>query len=418
MSSKKKIGNYILESKIGEGQFGQIFKSKQINSSSNVAIKVIKKSVYKSNQQLLTQLRREIKIMEKLSHPNLMRLHEFFQSSKNYYLVMDLCPEGDLQGFMTRKKISHFAEAEVLLLMTHIRKGFQQLRDLHILHRDFKLANIFVNRNKLVIGDFGTSKIFNGMTTTTVGTPVNMAPEMLKGKPYNHKSDMWSIGVVFYHLLFGEVPFYGFSIGDLLNKISNSAGEALVVPSKNPVCEMVKSVLKGLLEPNQNKRLSWDEFKNHPLFTNKHNSRCPCYKAGGRTKIMEKFSMSGGKACKSNGKGNQKSEVSRELEVSERVSLRGSSMNSTLVSNFSKNNHETSIYAFSQPAFENGIISENVNSNQFKSLKFLNSNANQSKNSRKKNQRMESLKKIAQYESTFSVQSRGPSAKKKSFGYI
>jgi serine/threonine-protein kinase ULK/ATG1 len=289
MTSKKKIGDYVLEDQIGEGQFGKIFKSKKINGETEVAIKVIKKAVYQSNQQLLIQLRREIKIMNKLSHPNLMKLHEFFQSSKNYYIVMDLCPEGDLLNFMTRYKINYFYEKEALLLLTHIKEGFSQLRKMHILHRDLKLANIFVKKEHLVIGDFGTSKIFNGMTNTTVGTPINMAPEILKGLPYDHKSDIWSIGIILYHLLFGTVPFYGFSIGDLLNQITKSSGQNLNFSKKIVVCSDIQKFLKQMLEPDQSKRLSWNEFRNHYIFSEEHAHTCQHFNSCPRHSILNKF---------------------------------------------------------------------------------------------------------------------------------
>ena len=291
MNSKKQVGNYILEKKIGEGQFGEIFKSTKIKSKKIVAIKVIKKSLYQSNNQLLTQLNREIKIMKKLSHPNLMTLHEFFQSSKNYYIVMDLCPEGDLTNYMSQNKISFFKESEAILLLTHIKNGLGQLFKLNILHRDLKLVNIFVKKNHLVIGDFGTSKIFNGMTTTTVGTPINMAPEILKGMPYNHKSDMWAVGIIFYNFLFGKVPFFGFSIADLLNQILNFSGQNLKFPKNNLICNSVKSLLRKLLEPNQKKRISYNEFKQHYVFSNDHSSACFYFKSCKNSPIFKKFKL-------------------------------------------------------------------------------------------------------------------------------
>lgn len=285
------IGNYVLDSQIGEGQFGQIFRSRHLRTKCPVAIKVIKKAVYQSNQQLLTQLGREIKIMRKLRHPNLMRLHEFFQSSRHYYIVMDLCPEGDLLGFMARRQIGHFFEQEALLLLTHIKRGFGQLRRLHVVHRDLKLANILVKDGHLLIADFGTSKIFNGMTTTTVGTPVNMSPEVLRGEPYNHKSDMWALGVIFFRLLFGKVPFNGVSIGSLLVQITKHSGQHLRIPEHNSVCPAIQSVLKRLLEPDQTRRMSWSEFQDHYIFSSEHRGQCPCFRAKGRADILKKFAI-------------------------------------------------------------------------------------------------------------------------------
>lgn len=289
MSRKKKIGKYILESKIGEGQFGQIFKCSTIDSHAPIAIKVIKKSVYQTNQQLLLQLHREIKIMEKLSHPNLLKLHEFFQSSKHYYIVMDYCSGGDLLHFMSRNKIKFFSEAESVLLLKHIRNGLCQLQKMNIVHRDLKLANLLVHGNNVIIGDFGTSKVFNGITTTTVGTPVNMAPEVLKGQPYDHKSDLWSLGILFFRMVFGNLPFYGFSIGDLLKQISEFSGDQLKFPKDVNVCATVKDFLKGLLTANPKHRMTWSQFKNHSIFSENHIINCAFYQSGTNSKIFKKF---------------------------------------------------------------------------------------------------------------------------------
>lgn len=91
--------------------------------------------------------------------------------------------------------------------------GFQELRKHNIMHRDFKLANIFVNNGVVKIGDFGFAKSGFEMTSTKLGTPLTMAPELLMDKgSYNSKADLWSIGVVTYQLLVGEPPFFGMTM--------------------------------------------------------------------------------------------------------------------------------------------------------------------------------------------------------------
>jgi len=92
-----------------------------------------------------------------------------------------------------------------------------------ILHRDFKLANLMKHNNMVKIADFGFSKILenDNKTNTMLGSPLNMAPEVLNGENYNNKADVWSLGTVFYELLFGKPPFIASNIIDLLKNIKS-----------------------------------------------------------------------------------------------------------------------------------------------------------------------------------------------------
>ena len=117
---------------------------------------------------------------------------------------------------MRKYKIKHFGEAETIFIMKQIIKAFQVLQKRNVIHRDFKLENIFINGTDIILGDFGVAKVVKEMTSTTVGTPLNMAPEVMARNDYDSKSDIWSIGIVFYELLIGKAPFFALSIGSLL----------------------------------------------------------------------------------------------------------------------------------------------------------------------------------------------------------
>ena len=101
--------------------------------------------------------------------------------------------------------------------------GFQVLRSKKILHRDFKIQNIFVHNERLVIGDFGFAKSGCDMAQTKLGTPLTMAYEILTARDevtYTCKADLWSIGVVYYQILFGCNPFFGFTMPELIRDIN------------------------------------------------------------------------------------------------------------------------------------------------------------------------------------------------------
>ena len=288
----KKIENYLLQEKLGEGQFGQVFKAKHAKSKKLFAIKVISKALYNENPSLQRLLRNEIKIMKESKNDNLLRLYESFETTRNYYLVLDLCEDGDLEAFMIKRKVSHFSEMEAIVILRQISKGLKEMRERKIMHRDLKLANIFIKGRKVVLGDFGTAKIVENMTNTMVGTPLNMAPEVLKGNEYNSKSDLWSIGVVFYQLLTGSPPFFAFSKPELLTHILKQAGKNLRFMNKTHFCSETKGLLRRMLEPDPGVRISWEDFFSHALFSHRHKNQCRCIRNNMENSFIMRFGES------------------------------------------------------------------------------------------------------------------------------
>ena len=145
--------------------------------------------------------------------------------------------------------------------------GFQVLREKKVLHRDFKLANLFVNDEILVIGDFGFAKAGQDMAQTKLGTPLTMAYEIITAKDdeflYNSKADLWSVGIVYYQMLFGKTPFFGLSIPELIKDINRKV-DNLTFPLD--VSEESKDLLRKLLKKRPEERIGWQDFFNHPLF--------------------------------------------------------------------------------------------------------------------------------------------------------
>lgn len=119
--------------------------------------------------------------MNKIKHPNIMHLFEFLESQNNYYMVIQYCNGGDLEGYVKKKPNQLLPEGEALYYLKQIMNGFQELYKEKIMHRDFKMANIFLHNDILVIGDFGFAKAGFEMAQTKLGTPVTMAPELHSG---------------------------------------------------------------------------------------------------------------------------------------------------------------------------------------------------------------------------------------------
>ncbi len=172
----KQIGNYILESELGSGQFGKVYKAKDKTTGTYYAVKRIDKKKINSNPLLPKLLNTEIKIMQEIEHPNILHLFDYIESQTHYYLVLNFCNQGDMEHYMKARGLKYFEEEEALLLLKQILNGFHELRKSKVLHRDFKLANIFMNDDVLVIGDFGLAKQGYETGSTVLGTPQTMAP--------------------------------------------------------------------------------------------------------------------------------------------------------------------------------------------------------------------------------------------------
>ena len=204
--------------------------------------------------------------MSKLHHPNIMHLYEFMETANNYYLVIQYCNNGDLETYL--KKMGKLSEDEAVYFLMQIMNAFQVLHKNKIMHRDVKLANIFLQDDKVVIGDFGFAKQGVDVTRTKLGTPITMAPELLSsnGNFYTNKADLWSIGVCFYQILFGKTPFEAKSYDELKEKVKSLSGKNLRFPKDVAVSEECKNLLINLLQYDANQRIEWKDFFNHPLF--------------------------------------------------------------------------------------------------------------------------------------------------------
>jgi len=129
-----------------------------------------------------------------------------------------------------------------------------------------------MNGEDVVIGDFGLSKKGKIMTTTYAGSPAYMAPEILKGQIYSNQADMWSVGVTFYEMLFGDLPFNGDNEQELYNSIHSYSGSELRFPYNNKVSIKCKQLLIEILQEYPEKRLTWNKFFNHDIFGNEQNT--------------------------------------------------------------------------------------------------------------------------------------------------
>ena len=146
--------------------------------------------------------------MKTLKHSNILHCYDVFTTANNCYIITEFCGDGDLAGLLAKKR--RLTETETVGFLKDIVGGFIELAENNYLHRDLKLANIFLNGGVAKIADFGFAKKNKnpGMKEKyNVGSPLYMSPEALKRNIYSVKNDIWSIGVILYELLHGETPW-------------------------------------------------------------------------------------------------------------------------------------------------------------------------------------------------------------------
>ena len=261
---------YIRGKKIGSGTYGVVYEAKNIIFNNKIAMKIIKKL----DSMDIILINNEIDILKKLSHPNIVRIYEFYESKNNFYLINEYCDGGELFYYINKNALN---EQQLSVLFYQVFSGLCYLHENNILHRDMKPENILISKKEtdlltneeyfwIKIIDFGTAKIFqhDKNEKSIVGSVYYLAPEVLN-KNYNEKCDTWSVGVIIYMFLTGSAPFDGKSNEEIINSIKTKIYDENDEKIKEYSPE-IKNLIKGLLEKDINKRLSAKEALNHIWF--------------------------------------------------------------------------------------------------------------------------------------------------------
>ncbi|NWH28247.1 NEK5 kinase, partial [Grus americana] len=219
------MDKYEIIKKIGEGSFGKIFLAKGKVDNEQCVIKEIDLTKMPMKEKEASQ--KEVILLAKMKHANIVTFYASLQEKSKLYIVMEYCDGGDL---MKRINMQHgvlFDEDQILSWFVQISLGLKHIHDKKILHRDVKAQNIFLSNNGEVakLGDFGIARQLNStmeFAHTCVGTPYYLSPEICENRPYNNKTDIWSLGCVLYELCALKHPvstFEGNSLHQLVLKI-------------------------------------------------------------------------------------------------------------------------------------------------------------------------------------------------------
>ena len=262
LNPKEIICEFILKEKLGEGAFGSVLLGINKQTGEKVAIKILEKSKLSKYENKI-KLAREIEILKKLKHPNIIQLYSVIETQRQFLLIMEYIRGKELyQYILLKKKIS---EEEACLYFQQIISGIEYLHKLKIAHRDIKAENILIEQNSktIKIVDFGLSNTYDdkeeGLLSTACGSPCYAAPEMLEGKLYKGgKVDIWSAGVVLFAMLCGYLPFEDEDKNELYKKIINGKYS---IPSH--VSKQGRDLIYGLLNTNPRKRINISQIKKH-----------------------------------------------------------------------------------------------------------------------------------------------------------
>ncbi|EPY52130.1 CAMKK/ELM protein kinase Ssp1 [Schizosaccharomyces cryophilus OY26] len=281
-SGRKFINDYEIVSEIGRGMHGKVKLGREVNTKALLAIKIIPKTERRpklgraNSSSQKEKVRREIAILKKCIHPNVVRLREVIDdpNSTKVYLVLEYMNGGEIQWTENQSPLLSVEQARQYF--RDVVCGLEYLHYQGIIHRDIKPANLLLSSSTCVkISDFGVSYIArSGLNeendvelVKTVGTPAFFAPELCwtdldRPRPkISEAIDVWALGATLFCLLFGRCPFQASTEYELFDKIVN---EPLQIPSTPEIGEDGHDLLNRLLSKDPSTRITLAEVKRHP----------------------------------------------------------------------------------------------------------------------------------------------------------
>ncbi len=279
---RKKVGEYVMEELLGAGTYGEVYRGTKAlePDGQQFAIKMIAKK--KMSEKTMSYLEREVDILQMVQHPNIVKLYDIKMTENHYYLIFEYCNGGDLTSL--RKKLGgKVPEPLVRHILSQLVAGLNALYQKNTIHRDIKLSNIFLHyeseatkaaQKPLVkIGDFGFARLIektnseNGreeaaQPMSIVGTPLNMAPELLHKEAYSFKADIWSLGTIVYELLTGKSPFTGVCKDELVRNVETGLYWVEKTVGLSTEC---LDFINVCLQLRPAERIKWSDLMNHPF---------------------------------------------------------------------------------------------------------------------------------------------------------
>jgi len=250
---------------LGSSAFGEVRKCSDKKTKTVYAVKILRKQKLDPNSKNL--LEREIAVMSKLHHPNIVQMIEAFDTLKKTYLILELVTGGELFDEIIARDKPYF-ESDCIAMVTQMLRAISYMNSMGIAHRDLKPENILLdNDHNIKISDFGLSKDFSSEAmSTSCGTPTYVAPEVLLGSVYDVQCDVWSLGVITYILLSSHIPFDGDGESEIFERIL-SACYSFPSPLWDSVSDKAKDFISKIFVVEPKQRMTADECLDHEWLT-------------------------------------------------------------------------------------------------------------------------------------------------------
>lgn len=254
---------YELLRTLGKGSFGRVKEAIHLLSGEKIAIKIMEKARIKKEDDQ-DRIRREISILSKVHHANIVQLYEVIETKEYYYFVMECAEQGELSAYIENRK--KLPEKEACKFFQQLIGAVNYLHKLGCAHRDVKPSNILIDANNdIKLIDFGLGNLYdeNEKLKTACGSPCYAAPEIISGEAYDPITiDIWSSGITLYAMLCGHLPFDDESKSVLYDKIL--ACQFAIPRHLSPTAA---DLLSKILVRKVSDRLTIEQIMEHPWFS-------------------------------------------------------------------------------------------------------------------------------------------------------
>ncbi len=258
------ILHYKILEKLGEGGMGVVYLAEDTKLKRQVAIKFLPKQISTDTEER-KRFEIEAQAAAALNHPNIATIYSIEETDDQMFITMEYVKGKELKYLVETGHAPSLQINEVIKIVIQIAEGLEAAHKIGIIHRDIKSQNIMITDDgKTKIMDFGLAKIKGGIqltkTGSTVGTAAYMSPEQASGKEVDHRTDIWSFGVVLYEMLCGCLPFKNEYDAALMYSILNEQPDP--IEKYNPdIPDELKNIFNGCLEKDPEKRFqSFDEI--------------------------------------------------------------------------------------------------------------------------------------------------------------
>ena len=266
LESEPKISDFILMKELGVGSYGRVILVQHKITQAKYAIKCIDKR-NKVNIEEKPYFRREIEIMYRVHHPNVVKLFGHFEDNKYCYFIMEYIPGGNVYNLVPKNGIKTVPTKTIVSIMKDVISAVYFLHHMSppIIHRDIKPENVVLDQNmRAKLTDFGWSNYMQGdmKRTTVCGTPVYLAPEIINNRGHDEKVDIWCIGVLLFELLTGISPFQGNDVQTIKYNINR-----LNIAWQRDMDRDAVDLIRRILKYNPEERISLEQMLLHPFIT-------------------------------------------------------------------------------------------------------------------------------------------------------